>query len=81
MKITYDEYDALQARLEAIPNPDPGWLPAQEALDVHVAANPEKYLEFLLWLTFTALPADSEEGNIRLRAVNKILYREIIFLE
>jgi len=81
MKITYDEYDALQAWLEAIPNSDPGWLPNQTELDTYVATGTEKYLEFLLWLSFTASPDESEESKSRFRAINQILYREIDFLE
>jgi hypothetical protein len=80
MNITYEEYDRMQERLEKIPNPSVTWLPTEDDLNNHVIKDPEKYLQFLFWLTITTSPV-SDEDKSNLRAVNRILYEKIIFVD
>jgi len=80
MKITYEAYDRLQEELENVPNKKPAWLPTEDELNTYVIPAPEKFLDFLLWLTFTAVPA-TDEGTESLRAINRILYENIIFVD
>jgi len=81
MQITFEAYDRLQAQLEEIPNHAPEWLPSDGDLSLFVSQTPEKYLEFLIWLTCTAnLPA-TDEGRVRMRGINQILYTQLIFLD
>ena len=80
MKITYEDYDLMQEQLEAIPNQSATWLPSEDDLNTYVIKKPDKFLEFLLWLTLTVVPV-TDEGKDRLRAVNRLLYEKIIFLE
>ena len=78
MKTTYEEFDCLQEQLEKIPNQVPGWLPSEKELENHASKNPERFIEFLLWLTFTAAPT-TDDGKTRLRALNRFLYEKIVF--
>ena len=80
MEITYDAYDRLQEQLEAIPNQSATWLPSEEDLETYVTKNPERYLEFLIWLTATTTPI-TDEGKTRQRTINRVLYEKIIFLD
>jgi hypothetical protein len=80
MKITYDDYDRLQEELEEIPNQSANWLPSEDDIKTYVAQKPETFLEFLLWLTFTATPATAE-GKTQMRAINRILYEKLVFLD
>jgi len=80
MQITFENYDQLQEQLEALPNTDTGWLPSQADLETYVIPDPEKHLEFLLWLTFTVQPK-SEEIQARRKVIQKILYKKIMFLD
>ena len=80
MKITFEDYDIMQEQLEELPNRSPAWLPSEEDLNTYVMTKPEKFIEFLLWLTFTAKP-DTDESRIHMRAINRILYDKIIFLD
>jgi len=80
MKITYDDYDLMQEQLEVIPNLSAVWLPSKEDLDTYVVIEPEKFLEFLLWLTFTVAPV-TDESKERMRAIKRILCEKIIFMD
>ena len=80
MEITYEAYDRLQEQLEAIPNQSAIWLPTEEDLTVYVAKDPARYLEFLIWLSVTANPT-TDDGKVRQRAINRVLYEKIIFLD
>jgi len=80
MKITYEDYDLMQVQLEAIPNQSAIWLPSEDNLNAYVVKKPEKFLEFLLWLTLTVVPV-TEEAKERMRAIKRILYEKIFFLD
>jgi len=79
MQITYEAYDRLQEELENIPNQKPAWLPTEDELTNYASQDPERLLEFLLWLTFTVDAPTTAEGQNRLRAINRFLYEKIIF--
>ena len=78
MNLTYADYDRLQDELLQIPNHDPSWWP--DVQDITNSGLPEErsFLEFLLWLTLTANPPQSESGKASRRFINQILYRTII---
>lgn len=80
MKITFDDYDRMQEQLEAIPNQSATWLPSEEELSTYVTNKPEKFLEFLIWLSLTVVPT-TEDSKIRMRAIKQILYDKVIFLD
>jgi len=80
MEITFEAYDLMQEQLEVLPNQSLTWLPSEDDLKTYVFKKPEKYLEFLIWLTVTVSPT-TDEGKARLKAVNQILYEKIIFLD
>ena len=52
----------------------------EEELNKHVEANPEKFLEFLLWLTFTVVP-NNDENKERMRTIKRILLEKITFID
>jgi len=80
MQITYEDFDRLQEQLEAIPNQVPGWLPSENDLNIYAGKEPNRYMEFLLWITFTAVPKTEDDEN-RLRMINRFLYEKIVFLD
>ena len=81
MKITFADYDLLQEELEMIPNQYPTWMPSEDDIKEYVVREPEKYLEFLIWLTATILSQTSEEFLASLRTVNHILYDNVIMVD
>ena len=80
MKITYDDYDRMEEQLQEIPNQSATWLPSDEELNTYVIKKPDKFLEFLVWLTLTVAPA-TDEIKERLRAINRILYEKLVFVD
>lgn len=80
MKMTFDEYDALCEKLRNVENDRKDWLPSEKELIEFVEKDPEKYLDFLIWLSETTNPPKEERGQASLKAITKLL-RDNIELE
>lgn len=78
MSLTYADYDRLQDELLQIPNPDPSWWPDVQDIKNTGLSDDCEFLEFLLWLTLTADPPQSESDKLSRRFINRILYQKII---
>ena len=78
MNLTYTDYDRLQDELLQIQNPDPTWWPDVQDIEGTNLSDDRTFLEFLLWLTLTAEPPQSEADKLSRRRINRILYQKII---
>lgn len=81
MKITYNQYDRLCEDLQQIKNSKPGWYPSKADILKIVSQNPEKYINFMLWIMETAgspLTKEMAEGK---KTINQILIKSIELID
>ena len=78
MKFTYSKYDKLQEELLEIQNPDPSWWPDMKDMEHVDLSDDYDFLEFLLWLTLTADPPQTESDKLSRKFINRILYQKIV---
>lgn len=77
--MTLQAYDELCDRIASNEYKCGGWWPRVEDLEKYVVPDPEKYMEFLIWICETASPPYDESDKASQNMINKILTKLIKF--
>ena len=75
--MTMDELDMLYDRIGSNAFKAYDWWPTVEELNVYVVPNPEKYIEFLIWILETADDPETPEEEESKKLINRILIKTI----
>lgn len=75
--MTLKAYDELCDRLRANEYQCGNWWPSISDLEKYVEPNPEKYIEFLIWIVETAKDPVTDEDKESKKRINRILRHTI----
>jgi len=80
-QMTLKEYDQLCDRIKSNEYQCKSWWPSIKDIEKYIVENPEKYIEFMIWILETASPPETEEEKESKGYLNRILTNTIHFKE